>query len=264
VAVARPAAAVLFVAVAFVLKHVTEAATSRGWRAAIGDDGETLRPALHVWLTQALAYACANVDFLVVGVMLSPAAFSVYSLAFRIAAVVTSQVSYAAQRVMLVEFGEAFDPPRRQQVYDERLRGLFTTGLIALAGTALIAPVFPVLLGSDWDALVGCIVVLAIGIPWRMVLGITGTMSIGAGIAARLTRWEFGRLALTVAGLVAGAAVGFPAFVSAATVVAVGTTYLSHVLSTRATSTRLPSWLAVASIIAGLAAVTASALVAEL
>jgi O-antigen/teichoic acid export membrane protein len=259
--VAWPADAVAWVGAAFVAKHVLEAVACRGWHSAFAEHGEGLEHALHVWLTQVLAYGCANVDFVVVGVMLSSAAFSVYSLAFRIAAVITSQVSYAAQRVMLVEFGEAADEHERQAVYESRLRGLFTTGLLAMSGTMLLAPLFPWVLGSDWDAIVGCTVVLAIGIPWRMTLGITGTMTLGAGMARRLTGWEVIRLVLTVIGLVIGASFGFRSFVVAATVVAVATAYLLHVFATTATSTRVPKWLGVASIAAVALAVLCGGLV---
>ena len=96
VAVVRPSVAVAWVGTVFILKHVVEALASRGTAGAFCADGEPIHRALHVWVTQLLAYGCANADFLIVGIVISSAAFSVYSLAFRIAAVVTSQVSYAA------------------------------------------------------------------------------------------------------------------------------------------------------------------------
>ncbi len=231
-ALLHPELAVVLTGAAFIAKHVAESLLCRRWRAVFGT-GATSTPILSVWLTQCLAYGCANIDYLLVGVLISSAAFSVYSLAFRIAALMTSQVTYAVQRVMLVDFGEGAGDDERQRHYAQRSRQLFLIGLTAALATIVVAPLFRLFLGSSWQGVAMVVVVLAVAIPWRMVLGVSGTLAIGAGHSPHLIRWETGRLVITASALAAAALIGFPAFVATSAIVAVVTTDALHGLAAR-------------------------------
>lgn len=239
----------LFAAGAFLAMHAAGVVLSGGWRSAFGPNPPD-RDVLFLWMTQLLAYGSANVDFIVVGVLISAGAFSVYSLGFRVAAVVTAQVSYAAHRLMVVDFGEADDSPDHQRVYDRRMKQLFPVGLGACVLTIAIAPVLPLLLGDEWRPVTGVVVVLSIAVPWRTVLGVSGALAMGASRTRVLLAWEVVRLLVTAGVLVAAAVVSFSAFVAAAAATSILTTYALHRALCAGTSVRIPRWFALATVLA--------------
>lgn len=256
-ALAWPSHALILTTAGLVAKHVVESLLSWGWRQAFSPTGGTV-PMISVWATQALAYASANVDFLIVGVVISSEAFSVYSLGFRLAAVVTAQVSYAVQRVMLVDFAEATDRGQRQRVLDRRFRQLFGVGIGGAVVIALGAPLAPLVLGGSWKPIVGVVLVLAVGVPWRMVLSVSGTMAMGSGLVRSLVVWESGRAIVTTVVLLGAAYGGFPWFVGASSAVAILTSCAVYVLVVRSTDLRpwrgllpLSTFVAAAAVVAG-------------
>lgn len=218
-------------------KHLSESVFAFRWRRALGSEGDP-RQVISVWFTQVLAYACANVDFVIVGAVVSSAAFSVYSLGFRASAVISSQVGYAVLRVMLVDFSEATTADDRQRVLDRRFRQLFSLGAASAIVSAAAALFLPFILGGQWRAIVGVVVVLAVGVPWRMTLSVVGSLALGAGESRRLVTWEVGRLAATVVLLAGAALVSFPAFVVASSVVAILATCVEQHLVARLTGLR--------------------------
>lgn len=233
-----PEHAIALVGGALLAKHVVEVLAARGWGDAIADRGEQRAGA--VWWTQLAAYATANVDFLVVGIVVSSAAFSVYSLGFRVASLVTSQIAYAFGRLVLVDLARAEDRSSRQRVYDARIRLLFGIGVPAAAVAVGAAALVPVLLGASWRDSAWVIVLLAVATPWRMALGVTGALMISGGRAATLVRWEVVRLVATAAALVAAAQGGLWPFTGAvAAVMVVAATTLNRA-ATRASG--LTEW----------------------
>lgn len=252
--------AVVLVGAALTAKHVIEIIAAGGWQEGLAEHG-TGR-AGSVWWTQVTAYATANVDFVVVGLVVSAGAFSVYSLGFRIAALVTSQVAYAFGRLVLVDLGRAEDRPARQRVYDSRIRLLFGVGVLAAALAVAAAAVLPMALGSQWADSAWVVVILAIAAPWRMVLGVTGALMVAGDRAATLVRWEVGRLAATAAVLLLAAQGGLWPFTGAVAAVAIAATALYNRLATAATGLdewRVPRFLALPGVaLAALAAMAVS------
>lgn len=250
-----PARAVALVGAALLAKHVVEVLAAGGWRAGLGEHGAQRAGA--VWWTQLAAYATANVDFVVIGIVVTSAAFSVYSLGFRVASLVTSQVAYAFGRLVLVDLARAEDREARQRVYDARVRLLFVVGvpaaLVALGAAALV----PVALGRQWEDSAWVIVLLAVATPWRMALGVTGALMVSGGHAATLVRWELVRLVATAAVLFAAAQGGLWTFTGAVAAVMIVATVVLNRASTRVSGLvewRVPLVLAVPAL-AGTAAV---------
>ncbi len=211
----RPSSAVAVVAAGFVLKHTAEAALVRHWRGAFAtDEGASLRSDVGLlWGAQLLSFLAANVDYVTVGVLLSRPSFSVYVIGFRLANAVPAQISYVTGRISLVDFGRARDQAERQATYDRYVARLFGVGVAGAAVTLAVAPLLPVVLGSSWRPVSGVIAVLALGVPWRMVLSVASAMVLAGGQTKRSLRWEGTRLVLSTAVFAAAAAGGFPIFV---------------------------------------------------
>lgn len=241
--------ALVLAASAFVALHAVSVLLSSGWGHAFGP-GHPGRDVLVVWLTQLLAYGSANIDFVIVSVVLGATAFSVYSVGFRVAAVVTAQVSYAAHRLMVVDFGQGDGSSDHQGVYDHRMRQLFPVGLAACALTIVIAPVLPLILGDEWTSVTGVVVVLSIAVPWRTVLGVSGALAMGADRTRVLLRWEVLRLVVIAAALTVAAFASFGAFVAAASATAIVTAYGLHRAMCHSTGVRVPRWFGLASALA--------------
>lgn len=233
-----PDRAVALVGAGLTAKHVVEILAARRWRAGLAERG-TGR-AGSVWWTQVTAYATANVDFLVVGLVVSAEAFSVYSLGFRVAALVTSQVAYAFGRLVLVDLGRAEDRSARQQVYDARIRLLFRVGFAAAALALAAAALLPVVLGRQWSDSAWVVIILAVAAPWRMVLGVTGALMVAAERAATLVRWEVGRLAATAGLLLLAAQGGLWPFTGAVAAITIAATAIYN--RTATAETGLDEW----------------------
>ena len=201
-------------------KQLVEVALLREWRAAFGADGD--RPELRaLWGSQVLAYVIANVDYLVVGIVLSPAAFSVYVLSFRVANVLPAQVASVVGRVSLVEFAASTDATVRQDSYDRYVRRLFGAGVLGGLLTVFAAPLLPLALGESWDPARWIVVLLAFGVPWRLTLGLAGAMAVAAGARGRLLAWECVRLATSVLAFYVAARAGLAELAAGVTIVSV-------------------------------------------
>ncbi len=248
--------ALLWLIGALLTKHTLESLLAFGWRDAFGTSpGDA--PVGAVWVAQVLNFLCANVDYVVVGVLISSAAFSVYSLGFRVASLVASQVAFAAVRVMLGDFADAATTEARQRVVHARTRQMFQAGAPAAVVLLLAAPLAPVLLGDSWRSLSGVVVVLALAVPWRMALSVTLSMAMGSGLTRRLVTWECMRFACIVVVLCCTAAVSFPVFVVAVSVTMVATSWAEHHVVTRALGVRAWPPLAALTAVAAVAVVVA-------
>src|SRR5262249_48091967 len=91
---------------ALVLKHLIEAVVAGAGRTQFGADG--VAPRLRTLCSsQVLAYALGNVDYVIVALALGATAFSIYSLAYRVAVAVPSVVAYVATRTAVSDFSTA-------------------------------------------------------------------------------------------------------------------------------------------------------------
>ena len=126
-----------------------------------------------------MAYAIANVDYVILGLFQPGAVFAVYVLAFRLANAIPSQLSFVAARVLTVDLA-ADDPEGRQPVYEQYTRTLFLFGIVGAVATGLLAGVLPDVLGAEWRSITWVLAALACVVPWRMVLGVAGTLGVVA------------------------------------------------------------------------------------
>src|SRR5581483_2137767 len=133
-------AAVAVTASALAAKHLVELVIARSDAAfTAGGDAPAWRS---LWGTQVVAFGVANVDYLLVAVALGARAFSVYTIAFRIAAAIPSVVAYAATRTAVADISAA-DAGGRQRAYIGYVRPLFGFGVLSalvLAALAFVAP----------------------------------------------------------------------------------------------------------------------------
>lgn len=235
--------AVQIVGGALVLKVLIEMLLLDRGRSAFSDSGDHPGHWL-VWATVVLAYLIANVDYVAVGAWFAPAALSVYVLSYRLASAVPSQLGNVAVRLSLVDLaGESGES--RQQTYDRYVGRLAVAGTASAALTIALAPLVPVVAGSAWRPAVGVIMTLALAIPWRLVLSITGSLALAGGDTGRLVMWEATRLAVVVALLSGAAQVSFGTLVAVVTMIEVVSCVTLHALATRATGLRAASqmWL---------------------
>jgi O-antigen/teichoic acid export membrane protein len=180
-----------------------------------------------------LAYGLGNIDYVIVAAVLGVTAFSVYTLAYRVAVAVPSVVAYVATRTAVSDFSTAAHDAERQARYSRYVRPLFAIGVVSAVVAAGVGMVLPSVLGARWDAVAPAIAVLAFAAPWRMIAGQAGALAIADGAEARLVRWELVRLAVFAVLFSAAALAGFDVFLATVTTGwIVGVTVL-HRLATR-------------------------------
>ena len=178
---------------ALVAKHVLETLIARRHEDVFARDGVSDEIGA-LWVTQALAFGIANVDYLLVGITLGPSAFSVYSIAYRLAVAVPATVAFVASRNSVAEMASVDDPLVRERRYGRYVTPLFVVGAAAALAVAVCAPVLAGLLGQQWTQVGPTAAVLAIALPWRMIVGQAGALAITGGNTRRLVRWEVERL----------------------------------------------------------------------
>lgn len=208
------------VALALVVKHVTEAMLSYGWESLFEPLGASAWN-LAVWSSSLLSFMIANIDFIIVAVIISGEAFSIYSLGFRLAAVFVAQVGYVVNRTSLVDFGESHREGGLAQRYRDRRRQMFGIGIIAGIVTATIAPLVPLLLQDEWKGVIGVTIVLSIVVPWRLCSGLGVMMAIAVGHARRLTQWEAIRLLIAALAMIVAGQFGLAPFTATVGCVAI-------------------------------------------
>lgn len=202
----EPDAAAVILVAGLVAKNMIEGVLARRWRLCFATDGRT-GDQLSLWLAQVVAYLIANMDFVVVGLLLGERSFAVYTLAFRLSNALPSQLAYVAGRTASVDLATSVSD--RAEVYRRYVAPLFGFGLGAAALTAVAAPVAPWVLGDGWASITGVLLVLAVAVPWRMILGLGGTLLIVSRQADRLLRIELTHAVVLASALVVGAWGGF-------------------------------------------------------
>lgn len=227
----HPAGALGWAAGGLVAKQVVELAMARPWSWAFG---ETVRDDdwFGLWLSQALAFAIGNLDYVVVGIVLGERALAVYVVAYRLANAIPSQVAFVAGRAVTVDLASGA-PSDRQHKYERYVRVLFASGAAGAAAVMVGSPALALYLGDDWAGTSWALVVLVIAAPWRTVLGTAGTLAIVSGGARQLLGWETVRLVAVALLLVGSAVLGFPAFLACVVAVPVASTLVYHRLAGR-------------------------------
>ncbi len=215
------------------------------WRDDFSSTGQRPRP-LATWTTQGLAFATANVDYLIGGLLLGPEFLSVYLVAFRLSNAAPSQVAAVTSRVAVADLA-AESGAARGPVYSRLMLGVGAVGLLAAVGTALLAPLLPLILGDSWKAVAPVAVVLAAAVPARLLMGIAGALMLSINRVKSLAILESGRLIGTAGLLIVGGLVGEAGFVvaSAASVI-VGSAIL-HRVGTSKARLGMPRWLVLSS-----------------
>jgi O-antigen/teichoic acid export membrane protein len=232
--------AVALVAAGLIAKQVVEICATRVWRSVLAHDSRPGGEARRIWTGQVLTYATANVDFLIVGIFLPATSFSLYTLGYRVAAIAPSQVSYTAQRVMLVDFSRESTEAGRDGIYQTRMRQMLAVGGVATVGTIVVSPLLPALLGDSWRELPGVVAILALAVPARMVFGVGATLLTGAGRAGSLARFEAGRLVGTVLAVSLAAISGLWAVVAVSALLTMAAAAALHQLCRVSGSVRTP------------------------
>lgn len=240
-------------AAAFVVKHTIEIVAVPGWRSAFAPGGVDARPGW-IWLTQALAYAISNVDYVLVRLFCGVDAYAIYVVAFRVTYAPYAQVGSAIVRSSLIHLSTSDDV---QRAYNRMVRLVFAAAVVGAVVIGAGATLFPVVLGSAWKPIVPVVAALAISLPWRTVLSLGGTLAMRADVLPRLATWELLRFAATAAGLAAAGLAGFSAFVATVSVLAIASALLTHRAATRAAG--IAPWSALTPL-AGLCAVAAAVL----
>ena len=224
-----PSSALLWVAAGLAGKQLVEGGLAGPWRDAFAGDRAD-RDWLGVWVSQALAFAIGNIDYVAVGVVAGERALSVYVVAYRLANAVPSQAAFVAGRAVTVDLASG-SREDRQDKYERYTTVLFGAGVVGAGAMVAASPVVAAVLGTDWTGIGWALAVLAIAAPWRTVLGTAGTLALISGGANRLMRWEVVRLVLTAGLLVGAALLGFVAFLAAVVVVPVASTVVYHRLA---------------------------------
>lgn len=212
---------------AFVARSLVEAVALRRWSTAAFAASGTLLRARWVWVTQVLSYLSANIDYVVVGLVLGPVDLGIYSLAYRAASFLPSQVSFVVGRVAILALADKTGVDRWRAARALVVR-LFLLGSVAALVALVAAPLVPDLLGRQWEPSVDVILVLLIGVPWRLVLPVAAILALIEDKTRALVPWEVARLGLTAAALTVGSLGGVTELAIAATLVPIAATFVLY------------------------------------
>lgn len=210
------------IAGALIAKLAVEVLLVRGWSTVFADVGLPGRAGAE-WLGQIMTFLVANVDYVLIGWLLGPAALSIYVIAFRLASVIPAFMATPVTQRAFLELAAA-TPDERAPVARSLLRQIAVLGAIGSVGLLVAAPLLPLVLGGDWDDVMPIMIVLAFAVPWRLLLGTTVAQALVAGDARELVVWEAGRLVVTAAAVALGTVGGLvpaAAAVAAATIVTI-------------------------------------------
>ena len=257
VVIPYPDAALAITGAAFIAKQVVEAVVTRGWRPLFSHDGDEVHT-FAIWGSQVLSFASKNVDYLIVGLVFSPAAFGLYSLGWRAANVAPAQISRIVIRVSMVGF--ARDEGGRQELYDRYNRSTFGIGLAAGLLTAVGAFLLPLVL-DEWGSATMVIVIMALAVPFRMVLGVAVSLAMGVGSSRRLLVFEVARLVASFVIIGGAALLGFGALVAAVTIISIVVAEVYNRDFTRVAGLRPVRYLLPAAVVASLVAMALAPLV---
>lgn len=202
-----PGRAAVALGVGLLLKSLVEALRfPRVVAATFAPDGDDVTPGW-VWGSQLLAYATANVDYALVGLLLGSRALGLYGLAFRAASLLPAQLNAVLVRLGTVDLASR-SAEERSVVIAPLVRRLLLAGAAFGIAGALAAPLVGPVLGERWADAAPLMVPLFLVAPWRVLLPVVGMTALVDRRADALCRAEGVRLLVTVVALLAGAAIG--------------------------------------------------------
>lgn len=215
-----PGRGTLVLTVGLAAMHLTQILIPRGWRRAFELDGVPVGRAA-IWGSQVGAVLIANADYAVAALLLGGQEYAVYLLAFRFAAAPTTLLANVAVRVGLLDLAGG-DDAAREECFHRSVGRLFAVGTACAIGIVALAPGLSVIAGDDYQGLSNVLLIVAIGIPWRMINGQSGSLAIVEGAALTLAKSSVLRLLIVVLVATIGATgaglIGLATAVTASTV----------------------------------------------
>lgn len=155
-----------------------------------------------------LNFAVLNVDYVVVGAILGPAALGIYLLAFNVASYPATVVSTAMRRVTTAAFAR-LDEHRRDEAASGFVRStglvLLVTGPACAALAGLAVPLVAVVYGERWSAAAGALQLLVVMGAARVLLDLAYDYLVAVGSARSTMLLQGVWLAALVPALVVGA-----------------------------------------------------------
>ncbi len=213
----------LLLGVLCIAKQLIEFVLQGPMPAIFDRSGDPVR-AMGLWVSQAVNYSAANVDYLIVGWMLGAEALSIYAIGFRLASAFSSVVAAPLTRTAFVAFANTSDA---QKQHDRLTRQIFGFGVLGVASVSAIALLLPVVLGSEWAAAREVTLLLGLALPWRLLLGPVVALGMTSGRVGKVIGWELVRMVVLASAIVVGSSsiATVAAAVSAATVLSIGWAY---------------------------------------
>jgi O-antigen/teichoic acid export membrane protein len=226
------------------------------WFSAGHDARRDLQP-LRVLVTHSIGFGNRNVDFLIGAPFLGAAGFARYVFAYRLANAGFAPVGTIATRLGISELAGGGEELASR--YRRGTTALFVGGTAAAVVTALGALAVPWLVGDRWAGAVALILLLTVALPFRFIDGVISPLLYVSANHDNAIALELVRLAVIVAAVVVGAALGgvtgLAVAMSAATIVSV---VAGHRWAAKKAGIAGPAWLdsaaAVALLVLGIGA----------
>ncbi len=208
--------ALVLMGAALIARHMVEMAVLGGRLTTFSEHGSEASAAAE-WAGQVVTYMAANVDYLVIGALVGPAALSVYVLAFRFASAVPALVGNPVTQMALVDLSRASDVESRDRVCRLVVHRALLLGAFGVLVVAVVASLLALVLGGEWSEVAPVMAVLALAVPARLLLGVTVALAITSGRATRVIRWEVLRVVALACATAGGARWGLGGATVAAT-----------------------------------------------
>lgn len=153
-----------------------------GWRCSRHDVIELLGFGGHVLGSRLAGYVIGNVDYLIIGRLMGPAALGAYTLAFKLVTWPMIKVSHVVLRVAFPAFARVDDDETFRYHYVRLVGTLALISFPLLAGLAATAPeLIPLVFGEHWrDSIFVTQVLCGVGALKALVCSI-GTVFLGRG-----------------------------------------------------------------------------------
>lgn len=153
-----------------------------GWRCTRGEVRDLLAFGGSVLGSRLAGYFIANVDYLIIGRLMGPAALGAYTLAYKLVTWPMLKISHVVLRVAFPAFARVEDDATFRAHYLRLVGTLALVSFPLLAGLALTAPeLLPLVFGSHWaDSIFVTQVLCGVGALKALVCSI-GTVFLGRG-----------------------------------------------------------------------------------
>lgn len=207
---------------ALVIRYVTEAALVGSASPGFERSGRRLGLPWE-WVGQAVNFAAANIDYVLIAATLGGATLSVYSIGFRVASGIPALTAVPITQRALVDLAACGSGPGRAEAVGAVIRRAFIVGCGGALLVLAAAPVLPLVLGTEWGRTAGVAAVLAAAVPSRMLIGPVVATLLAEGRRTSVIRIEVLRLLLTAGAVAVAVAAGVGVVqISAAVVAATG------------------------------------------